>query len=198
MARFASTFGVGRADESVPAVNTGRIRRGNMKKWDRLPKSTLVKCEAILAAELAATATRRRAHRASSRTSWSGSRRRSRCRPPRATKVPSDPAPIGSAHSRPSLLSSAPKARGVTQPGWHFADEWQNGGSTHHCRVAGTRPGGLGPEEASTRARPHEKRRNVLGGSRRITMLPMYATRLRKSIRRSPEAARPSRCSIST
>ncbi len=52
--RFRAHFGLGRAGEAVPAVNTGRIRSGNMKKWDRLPKSTLVKCEAILAAELAA------------------------------------------------------------------------------------------------------------------------------------------------
>jgi hypothetical protein len=52
-ARFRGHFGIGRDGEAVPPVNTGRIRSGNVKKWSRLPTSTLVKCEAILANELA-------------------------------------------------------------------------------------------------------------------------------------------------
>lgn len=52
--RFRAHFALGRSGEEVPAVNTARIRSGNMKKWSRLPKSSLVQCEAILREELAA------------------------------------------------------------------------------------------------------------------------------------------------
>jgi hypothetical protein len=52
VARFSAHFGLGGADDALPAVNTGRIRRGNMKKWAAIAPATLSQCEAVLNDEL--------------------------------------------------------------------------------------------------------------------------------------------------
>jgi hypothetical protein len=54
VSRFRAHFGIGGAGDSVPPVNTGRIRRGNMKKWATIPAATLAHCEAVLHDELLA------------------------------------------------------------------------------------------------------------------------------------------------
>ncbi len=54
VAKLRDHFGVAGPDVAVPPVNTGRIRRGNMKKWAALSPRTLAQCEAVLRGELAA------------------------------------------------------------------------------------------------------------------------------------------------
>lgn len=52
VARFGEHFGLGARGHRPPPVDTGRIRKNNVRKWARLTTGELAHCEAILRDEL--------------------------------------------------------------------------------------------------------------------------------------------------